>query len=134
VVDKLDDAFSSVKDNKPEIVPLFITVDPERDGQKEIAEYIKEFHPRMIGLTGTAEKIKEACRAFRVYFSAGPRDEEDDYIVDHTIIIYLIDPEGKFVDYYGQTQNSDKITMAATLQITKYQQMHSKSGKMLFWS
>jgi len=60
----LGDTFKGTK-AEPEIVPLFITVDPERDGVKEVAEYIKEFHPRMIGLTGTPEKVKEACKAFR---------------------------------------------------------------------
>jgi len=110
-----------------EPVPLFITVDPERDGVKEVAEYIKEFHPKFIGLTGSAEKIKEACRAFRVYFSAGPRSEDNDYIVDHTIIIYLLDPEGQFVDYYGQTKTSDDITNSVKLQMAKYQSQNSKS-------
>lgn len=42
-----------------EVVPLFITVDPERDGVTQVAEYIKEFHPDMIGLTGSEEKIKQ---------------------------------------------------------------------------
>ena len=40
-----------------------------------------EFHPKMLGLTGTPEQIKEVAKAYRVYYSVGPADEEDDYLV-----------------------------------------------------
>lgn len=110
-----------------DILPLFITVDPERDGVSQVAEYIKEFHPEMVGLTGKEDKIKEACKAFRVYFSAGPRDDDEDYIVDHTIIIYLIDPEGQFVDYYGQSKTAEQIKNSVSLQMMKWNNQNKKS-------
>ena len=85
--------FSDKSPKNPDIHPLFITVDPKRDTPELIKEYCKEFHPKLLGLTGSVEKIAEACRSYRVYFSAGPADEDDDYIVSliFTIIKKLLD-------------------------------------------
>ena len=43
--------------------------------------FCEEFHPKLLGLTGSPEKIKEVAKAYRVYYSVGPADEEDDYLV-----------------------------------------------------
>lgn len=93
----------------PQVQPLFITVDPERDDVAAMARYIKDFHPRLIGLTGTLEEVKEAGQDFRVYSSAGPKDEDGDYIVDHTVLIYLISPDGLLLDYYNRTKNEEQM-------------------------
>uniref|UniRef100_H2YE39 Thioredoxin domain-containing protein n=1 Tax=Ciona savignyi TaxID=51511 RepID=H2YE39_CIOSA len=102
-LEKMADIIDLVDNDKsiPDLLPLFLSVDPERDTPAAIKEYVSEFHPKMVGLTGTPEDIKQASKAFRVYYSAGPKDEDNDYIVDHTIVMYLMNPKGNFVDYYG---------------------------------
>lgn len=91
------------------IIPVFITLDPERDGAKEVSSYVKEFHPQMIGLTGSKDAIAQVTKAYRVYFTkagindmTGNEGKDDDYLIDHSIITYLLDPEGNFVTFYGK--------------------------------
>ncbi|KAK2834688.1 hypothetical protein Q7C36_015389 [Tachysurus vachellii] len=110
--------------NLPFVQPLFITVDPERDDVASMAKYITDFHPRLIGLTGTPEKVKEVGQSYRVYMSAGPKDEDGDYIVDHTILIYLLSPDGLFLDYYNRMKNAKQIAESI--------QQHMKNYKKLF--
>ena len=97
---------------------------------KVIEDYVKEFHPDMIGLTGTTEQIKEACKAYRVYFSAGPRDDDDDYIVDHTIITYLVDPNGNFVDYYGQRKLAKDVAHSIQLHMMKFENQEKRGFRL----
>jgi protein SCO1 len=73
------------------IRPIFITCDPARDTPAVIKTYLKEFHPDIIGLTGTWENIKAVCKAYRVYFSTPPHVKPgQDYLVDHSIYFYLM--------------------------------------------
>lgn len=127
-IEKMVEVVDDIDKNSPKlpkIQPLFITVDPERDSVETVAKYVKEFSPKLLGLTGNKDQVRKVTRAYRVYYSEGPKDEDNDYIVDHTIIMYLIDPDGEFVDYYGQTKTSDQIAGAISMQILKYQSAKS---------
>lgn len=104
----------------PPVQPLFITVDPERDTVPALARYVQDFHPRLVGLTGTCEEVQHAGRDYRVYASAGPRDEDGDYIVDHSVLIYLVSPDGLFLDYYNRTKDQDQITRSVRNHIHNY--------------
>ncbi|CAH1239651.1 SCO1 [Branchiostoma lanceolatum] len=104
----------------PNITPIFISIDPERDDVKSIAEYVKEFHPDLVGLTGSLEQVKQVSKNFRVYYSQGPVDDDGDYIVDHTIIMYLMNPDWQFLDYYGKDKNSDQIVASIAGHMRKY--------------
>lgn len=103
------------------IQPLFISVDPERDTIEKIAKYVKEFHPKIIGLTGTPEQISKVAKAYRVYYSVTPgTKDQDEYLLDHSIILYLMDPEGNFLKFYGKNETVDSLTKNIQQQIKNY--------------
>ncbi|RDW61299.1 thioredoxin-like protein [Coleophoma crateriformis] len=93
----------------PPLLPIFITCDPARDTPPVLAEYLSEFHPALVGLTGTWEQIKAVCKAYRVYFSTpeGVKPGQD-YLVDHSIYFYLMDPEGDFVEAIGRQHSPEQ--------------------------
>ncbi|KAH7126690.1 mitochondrial metallochaperone Sco1 [Dendryphion nanum] len=91
------------------LLPLMITCDPARDTPAVLKEYLKEFHPAIVGLTGDYDSIKQTCKEYRVYFSTPPTVKEgQDYLVDHSIYFYLMDPEGDFVEAIGRNFTADQ--------------------------
>ncbi|KAI0204277.1 SCO1/SenC-domain-containing protein [Astrocystis sublimbata] len=103
-LDKMAQMFDIVEAQKPgAVAPVFITCDPVRDDPKVLKSYLAEFHSKFIGLTGTYDEIKNVCKAYRVYFST-PKEVKpgQDYLVDHSIYFYLMDPEGDFVEALGR--------------------------------
>lgn len=95
------------------IQPLFITIDPERDTVPVIREYVSLFHPRLTGLTGTAEQVEAAKRSYRVYAVKREDDGSTDYLMDHTAILYLISPEGAYEAHF--TSNTPPADIARRL-------------------
>jgi protein SCO1 len=86
------------------VTPLFITVDPERDTPEFLADYVANFHPRMVGLTGTPEQIKSVAKAYKVYYAKAKRPGQKEYLMDHTSFVYLMGPDGRFLSLFrGQT-------------------------------
>lgn len=82
------------------VTPIFVTIDPERDGPQEVADYVEAFHPRMIGLRGTEEETTKIAKAFRVFYQ--PVNKEDEYyLVDHSNFIYLMGPDGRNVAIFN---------------------------------
>jgi protein SCO1/2 len=77
------------------VQPLFITVDPERDGAAAMKAYVAAFHPRLIGLTGSPEQIARVAKAHGVYYAKGPMQPGGGYDVDHSRLAMLFGPAGE---------------------------------------
>jgi protein SCO1/2 len=78
------------------IVPLFITIDPERDTPAVLADYVKLFDDRLIGLTGTPAQIRDVAAAYKVYYAKVTPEGAKDYLMDHSSFLYLMGPDGSF--------------------------------------
>jgi protein SCO1/2 len=108
------DAMDKLGPDASRIRTVFITVDPKRDTPAVVGQYAAAFGPNVVGLTGTPEEIAKAAKAYRVYYAehrtgSGPND----YVMDHSSVLYLMDPNGGFVAPVRADQSGAE--MAATL-------------------
>ena len=95
-----------------EVTPVFITVDPARDTPQVLKPYMAAFGPRFVGLTGDAAAIAEVEKAYHVYAKKQPLDPtkpDGAYGMDHSSVIYLMGPDGKFVKYYDEAISPDDL-------------------------
>ncbi|MGH6662186.1 MAG: SCO family protein [Rhodospirillales bacterium] len=93
------------------IQPLMITIDPERDTPAVLAEFVNLFHPRMIGLTGTPDQVATVAKAYRVYYAKGSDSKvAHHYLMDHSSVVYLVGPEGKFLIAFSHQASPEQMT------------------------
>ena len=95
------------------IVPILITIDPERDTPQVLNDYVKAFGPSFVGLTGSEAAIKDVEKKYRVYAVKKPLDSskggEGNYGVDHSSVLYLMGPDGKLVNFYDEAVSPDDL-------------------------
>ncbi len=102
-VEKSDPAMAA------KIVPLFITVDPARDTPDVLKSFVANFHPRMVGLTGSAAAIDATAKEYAIYYKKGEMSPGGGYMVDHSRVAYLMDPQGKPMALLPQDQSPEAI-------------------------
>lgn len=90
------------------IVPIFITIDPERDTPAVLKTYLKSFGGRFVGLTGSVKAVAAAARAYHVYIRKHPI-AGGGYAMDHSGVVYLMGPDGRFLTYYEEEIGPDRL-------------------------
>jgi protein SCO1 len=88
--------------------PVFITVDPERDTPEVLKSYVTSFDAPILALSGTPEEVAQAAKAYRVYYAKHP-EAGGDYSMDHSSVIYVMDPEGRFTASFTHQSTPEEI-------------------------
>jgi len=102
-------ALDQLGEKATQVQPIFITVDPARDTPAHLKSYVANF-PRLIGLTGSAEQVRAAAKAYRVYYQKA--GEGKDYLMDHSSIIFLMDRDGRYLTHFSHTTQSEAMAAA----------------------
>jgi protein SCO1/2 len=92
------------------VVPILITVDPQRDTPELLKTYAEAFHPRLVALTGTPEQVAAAAKAYRVYYAKVDEGRGPDaYLIDHSGFTYLMGPDGRFLQFYRHDLSAEVL-------------------------
>jgi protein SCO1/2 len=93
------------------VVPIFITVDPERDTVDLLHDYVASFHPRLVGLTGTPAQVEHVAKNYGAFYAPVPIGGGD-YLMDHSGFILLMGPEGDYVTHFESDVTQDELVEA----------------------
>ena len=85
------------------VTPIFVTVDPERDTAGKMKTYVSMFGKDFVGLTGTPAQIKDIAAKYHVYYKKVPYGDKDQYMMDHSTFLFLLDRQGRYLDHFGRS-------------------------------
>jgi protein SCO1 len=107
---KLSNFFSNNKELIKYIQPIFITLDPERDNSETLRNFLDNFNPQIIGLTGTETMITNTLNKFRVYkkISSGNKVSMD-YLIDHTALFYILDKKDNYITHLSSKNFNEEF-------------------------
>ena len=101
-------ALSELGPKRDAVRPVFITVDPERDTPESLKAYVTSFDAPILALTGTADQVAKAAKGYRVYYAKHP-EAGGDYSMDHSSVIYVMDPEGRFTASFAPDSTPEQM-------------------------
>ena len=98
---KITAALNELGEQAKDILPIFISIDPERDTVKKMKDYVDFFHPSLIGLTGTKDQIEKVKKLYKVYAAKAQDENATDYTMDHSSYIYFIGHDGQLIKIFS---------------------------------
>lgn len=102
------------------VTPVFVSVDPQRDTPEVVKAYVENFSPSLVGLTGTTEEVANMAKVYRVYYAKAGNSGSDEYLMDHSSIIYLMGPDGRFVKHFTYTTDAPRLAKELKEAITAF--------------
>jgi protein SCO1/2 len=105
----LSDALQRLKDRAPDVRVLFVTVDPDRDSEKVLGEYVRAFAPEIDGLRGSKDALASLARRYRVAYSVTPASSGNTYSVMHSQAVFFFDRDGRARLVTTSTDNTSEI-------------------------
>ena len=97
---KMADVIDRLGEDSDNVNSIFISIDPERDKEEVIKDYVSAFHDEIIGLTGSEEQISSVAKDWGVYYQKEDIEGSEDYTVNHLDIIFLANANGEYVDFF----------------------------------
>lgn len=97
---KMADVIDRLGDDSDNVNSIFISIDPERDKEEVIKDYVSAFHDEIIGLTGSEEQISSVAKDWGVYYQKENIEGSDEYTVNHLDIIFLANANAEYVDFF----------------------------------
>jgi protein SCO1/2 len=105
--------YARFKEAKPDLAaqvqPIFVTIDPARDTPAKVGEFAAAFSDDLIGLTGTAEQVDQAAKAFGVYYAKGDDAGGDSYLMDHSRTAFLMGRDGKPIALLPVDEGAEQV-------------------------
>lgn len=107
----MSQAMTLLGDDADRVVPILVTVDPERDTPEQMQMYASYFHPRLVALTGSPDQIADMAKTYRVYYAKVQEEGvgDDAYVMDHSAITYLMGPDGRYLRHFGHGTTAEDM-------------------------
>jgi protein SCO1/2 len=110
------------------VAPLYVSLDPPRDTPERMATFLRKYDPRITGLTGDMETVKAMAKDYKVYFARTLGGDDENYILDHSVIAYFLSPDNVCIDFFGANVTAPEMAARIHTHLTKNENKDKEEG------